>query len=76
MEKEETWVSASTYVDGSLCPGVVVGEFIGNTVLRSRVTVWLPWRWGFLIVQLQTSANGVGWFLFHKNLGCGPEEVR
>lgn len=39
MEEEETWVSALAYVDGSLCLGVAVGEFIGNTLLRSRVTV-------------------------------------
>lgn len=45
MEKEETWVFASAYVDGSLCLGVVVGEFIGSMVLRSRVTGWLLLRW-------------------------------
>lgn len=76
MQKEETWVSASAHVDGSLCLGVVVGAFIGNAVLRSRVIVWLRWRWGFLIEQLQTPADGVGWFLLHKNVGFGPEEAK
>lgn len=56
--------------------GWLLGEFIGYMALRSRLTIWLPLWWGFLMVQFQTPANGVGWFLFNKNLGFGPEKVK